>query len=139
MNPLDAYCLDDRVVTLTGASSGLGAGFAHAMAAVGAHLVLAARRTDRLGKLAAELAGAGTPVVRHTADVSVPEDCRAVARRAVEEFGRIEVLINNAGVGGVVPASCDTPESFSSVIDVNVRKLAVWDALADEAGSGADR
>jgi len=62
-----------------------------------------------------------------------------VARRAVEEFGRIEVLINNAGVGGVVPASCDTPESFSSVIDVNVRNLAVWDALADEAGSGADR
>ena len=139
MNPLDAYCLDDRVVTLTGASSGLGAGFAHAVAAVGAHLVLAARRTDRLEKLAAELAGAGTRVVTHTTDVSVPEDCRAVARRAVEEFGRIEVLINNAGVGGVVPASCDTPESFSSVIDVNVRNLAVWDALADEVGPGADR
>ena len=120
MNPLDAYRLDDRVVVLTGASSGLGVGFARALAAVGAHLVLAARRTDRLGKLAAELAGAGTHVVTHTTDVSVPEDCRAVARRAVEEFGRIDVLINNAGVGGVVPASCDTPESFSSVIDVNL-------------------
>ncbi len=121
MNPLDAYRLDDRVVVLTGASSGLGVGFARAVAAVGAHLVLAARRTDRLGKLAAELAGAGTRVVTHTTDVSVPEDCRAVARRAVEEFGRIDVLINNAGVGGVVvPASCDTPESFSSVIDVNL-------------------
>ena len=120
MNPLDAYRLDDRVVVLTGASSGLGVGFARALAAVGAHLVLAARRTDRLGKLAAELAGAGTRVVTHTTDVSVPEDCRAVARRAVEEFGRIDVLINNAGVGVVVPASCDTPESFSSVIDVNL-------------------
>jgi NADP-dependent 3-hydroxy acid dehydrogenase YdfG len=64
MNSLDAYRLDDRVVVLTGASSGLGAGFAHAVAAVGARLVLAARRTDRLGKLAAELAGAGTRVVR---------------------------------------------------------------------------
>jgi NAD(P)-dependent dehydrogenase (short-subunit alcohol dehydrogenase family) len=120
VNPLDAYRLDDRVVVLTGASSGLGVGFARALAAVGAHLVLAARRTDRLGKLAAELAGAGTRVVTHTTDVSVPEDCRAVARRAVEEFGRIDVLINNAGVGVVVPASCDTPESFSSVVDVNL-------------------
>jgi NAD(P)-dependent dehydrogenase (short-subunit alcohol dehydrogenase family) len=120
VNPLDAYRLDDRVVVLTGASSGLGVGFARALAAVGAHLVLAARRTDRLGKLAAELAGAGTHVITHTTDVSAPEDCRAVARRAVEEFGRIDVLINNAGVGGVVPASCDTPESFSRVIDVNL-------------------
>jgi NADP-dependent 3-hydroxy acid dehydrogenase YdfG len=139
MNPLDAYRLDDQVVVLTAASSGLGAGFARAVAAVGAHLMLAARRTDRLGKLAAALAGAGTHVVRHSADVSVPEDSRAVARRAVDEFGRIDVLINYAGVGGVVPASCGTPESFSSVIDMNVRNLAVQDALANEAGPGADR
>jgi NAD(P)-dependent dehydrogenase (short-subunit alcohol dehydrogenase family) len=55
VNPLDAYRLDDRVVVLTGASSGLGVGFARAVAAVGAHLVLAARRSDRLGKLVAEL------------------------------------------------------------------------------------
>jgi NADP-dependent 3-hydroxy acid dehydrogenase YdfG len=104
MNPLDAYCLDDRVVTLTGASSGLGAGFGHAMAAVGAHLVLAARRTDRLGKLAAELAGAGTRVVTHTAEAAVTAPAGSW----------------RSGGG-------------------TVRNLAVQDALADEAGPGADR
>jgi len=120
VNPLDAFRLDDRVVVLTGASSGLGVGFARALSAVGAHLVLAARRGDRLEKLAAELGSAGRRVITQTANVSVPAECRAVAQRAVEEFGRIDVLINNAGVGGSVPASHETQESFARVIDVNL-------------------
>ena len=75
-DPLQAFRLDGRVVVLTGASSGLGVGFAKALAAVGADLVLAARRGDRLEELAGPLREAGGRVVTQVADVSVPDDCR---------------------------------------------------------------
>ncbi len=120
MDPLSAFRLDDRVVVLTGASSGLGAGFAEALAGAGAHLVLAARRLDRLDDLAATLRDAGTTVVTVSADVSSTDDCAAVAAAAEQEFGRVDVLVNNAGIGTVVPASKETPESFRQVIDVNL-------------------
>jgi NAD(P)-dependent dehydrogenase (short-subunit alcohol dehydrogenase family) len=120
MNPLDAFRLDDRVVVLTGASSELGAGFARALAAVGADLVLAARRPEPLEALAAELRTCGTRIATQVADVSSPEACQAVADRAVAEFGRIDVLVNNAGVGHSVPSSRETPEAFSQVLNINL-------------------
>jgi NAD(P)-dependent dehydrogenase (short-subunit alcohol dehydrogenase family) len=120
VNPLDAFRLDGRVVVLTGASSGLGVGFARALAAVGAHLVLAARRVGALEELATELRDGGTQVVVQPADVSSPGDCGKVAERAVEEYGRIDVLVNNAGIGSSTPSSRETPESFSAVLDVNL-------------------
>ncbi len=120
MDPLSAFRLDDKVVVLTGASSGLGVGFAKALAAVGADLVLAARRLDRLDELASSLREADTRVVTVAADVSSPDDCQAVAAAAEQEFGRVDVLVNNAGVGTAVPASRETPESFRQVIDVNL-------------------
>ncbi len=120
--PADPFRLDDRVVVLTGASSGLGRGFAQALAAAGAVLVLAARRLEQLEALAEEL-GTRVEVVR--ADVSSPEDCRRVAEAAATHFGRVDVLINNAGVGTVVPASKETPEGFREVIEVNLNG-AFW-------------
>jgi NAD(P)-dependent dehydrogenase (short-subunit alcohol dehydrogenase family) len=81
---------------------------------------LPARRADRLADLAAELSGAGAHVITHVTDVSVPSDCQSLAARAVEEFGRIDVLVNNAGVGEVVPASRYTQDAFSRVLDVNL-------------------
>jgi NAD(P)-dependent dehydrogenase (short-subunit alcohol dehydrogenase family) len=120
VDPLAAFRLDDKVVVLTGASSGLGVGFAKALAAVGADLVLAARRLDRLDDLAASLREGGARVFTVAADVSSPDDCRAVAAVAEQELGRVDVLVNNAGVGTAVPASRETPESFRQVIDVNL-------------------
>ena len=120
MNPLDAFRLDGRVVVLTGASSGLGAGFARALAGVGADLVLAARRADALHKLADELHEGGTRVVVQPADVSSRDACAEVASRAVAEFGRIDVLVNNAGIGGSTPSSRETPETFDAVLAVNL-------------------
>jgi NAD(P)-dependent dehydrogenase (short-subunit alcohol dehydrogenase family) len=119
-DPLGAFRLDGKVVILTGASSGLGVGFARALAAVGADLVLVARRLDRLITVADELTAAGSCAVTVQGDVGVPDDCRAAAERAVEEFGRIDVLVNNAGVGTAVPATRETPESFNAVMDVNL-------------------
>lgn len=119
-NPLDRFRLDGKIVVITGASSGLGVGFARAASAVGASLVLAARREDRLDALAEELRDAGTPVVTKRTDVSVQADCEALAAAAVEEFGRIDVLINNAGMGPAGLALREDPEVFRQVVDVNL-------------------
>jgi NAD(P)-dependent dehydrogenase (short-subunit alcohol dehydrogenase family) len=117
---LDRFRLDDKVVVLTGASSGLGAGFAKSLAGVGATLLLAARRIDRLQELSAKLRSEGSRVEVIQADVAVPADCSAVARRAAEAFGRIDVLVNNAGVSTSLRAEKETSESFAQVIDVNL-------------------
>ncbi|MDR6868351.1 NAD(P)-dependent dehydrogenase (short-subunit alcohol dehydrogenase family) [Microbacterium resistens] len=120
MDPMQSFRLDGRCAVVTGASSGLGARFARVLAAAGADLLLVARRADRLERLADELRGTGRTVVVQRADVADVDDVREAARRAQEEFGRIDVLVNNAGIGTAVPASRETPESFRSVIDVNL-------------------
>jgi NAD(P)-dependent dehydrogenase (short-subunit alcohol dehydrogenase family) len=118
--PLDVFRLDGRVVLITGASSGLGLGFARAVAAVGGILVLGARRLDRLQELAEELRAQGSTVLVQAVDVTVPEQCQALVDAAVAEYGRVDVLVNNAGLGGSVPASRETPDGFRQVIDVNL-------------------
>jgi NAD(P)-dependent dehydrogenase (short-subunit alcohol dehydrogenase family) len=120
MDVISRFRLDDKVVLLTGASSGLGVGFARALASAGADLVLLARRADRLETLAAEIRDLGTRVLAHPADVSDPEQCQQAVRAAVDEFGRIDALVNNAGVASVVPASRETPEGFRAILDVNL-------------------
>lgn len=120
MTALDRFRLDDKVVVITGASSGLGAGFARALASVGADLALLARRADRLEALAAELRSAGSRVSVHATDVSSRSDCMRAVRDVVTEFGRVDVLINNAGVGGATPASKETEDGFRSILDINL-------------------
>ena len=128
-NPLDLFRLDDKVVVVTGASSGLGVGFARAIAAAGGSLVLGARRKDRLEDLADELRAGGTRVVFRATDVTAPEDCQALVEAATLEFGRLDVLVNNAGLGGSTPATREAPESFRAVIDVNLNG-SYWMAQA---------
>lgn len=119
-DPLAAFRLDGRVVVITGASSGLGTGFARAVAAVGGSLVLAARREDRLKLVAEDLRADGANVITHVTDVSDPEACAAAVEAALTEFGRVDVLVNNAGLGGAVPATREAPEAFRQVLDVNL-------------------
>lgn len=129
MNILDLFRLDDKVAVVTGASSGLGAGFARALAQAGAHTVLAARRSERLDAIADDVRS----LQRHAAvvqtDVTDPTQCEDLAQHAIDQFGRIDVLINNAGVGTAVPATRERPEEFRHVIDVNLNG-AYWMAQA---------
>jgi NAD(P)-dependent dehydrogenase (short-subunit alcohol dehydrogenase family) len=117
---LDRFRMDGKVVVITGASSGLGRGFAHAFAEAGADLVLGARRTPELTALADELRADGHRVATRTTDVTDPDACAALVEAGMTEFGRIDVLINNAGVGTAVPAVREAPNDFRSVIDVNL-------------------
>ncbi|HVV08279.1 3-oxoacyl-ACP reductase family protein [Amycolatopsis sp.] len=126
---LDLFRLDGKVALVTGASSGLGAGFARALAEVGADVVLAARRTDRLEGVAEEIRGLGRRALAVRADVSEPADCDSLVAAATSEFGHVDILINNAGVGTAVPATRESPDEFRRVIDVNLNG-AYWAAQA---------
>ena len=129
MSLLDLFRLDGKVVIVTGASSGLGVSFARAFAEAGADLVLAARRVEKMTVTAALVEEAGRRVYTRKTDVADPEQCRHLVDAAVAEFGRVDVLINNAGVGTAVPATRETAEEFRSVIDVNLNG-SYWMAQA---------
>ena len=129
MTVLDLFRLDGRVAVVTGASSGLGVAFAQAFAEAGADVVLGARRVEKMAHTASLVEQAGRRVYTRKTDVADPEQCDQLVDAAMAEFGRVDVLINNAGVGTAVPATRETPEEFRSVIDVNLNG-AYWMAQA---------
>lgn len=107
----------NRVVIITGASAGIGAAAARTFAAAGARLVLAARSPMPLEQLAAELPG--RPLVV-PADVADAEQCRALVARTLAELGRVDILINNAGVGLAGPVSSLDPADLQQALAVNL-------------------
>lgn len=129
MSVLDLFRLDDRVVIVTGASSGLGVSFAQAFAEAGADLMLGARRVERLKETAALVEAAGRRASTRKTDVADPEQCQQLVDAAMTQFGRVDVLINNAGVGTAVPATRESAAEFRAVIDVNLNG-SYWMAQA---------
>jgi hypothetical protein len=119
-SPLDRFRLDDRITIVTGASSGLGAHFARVLHAVGAEVVLTARRADRLDALAAELPGASVVV----ADMADEADRERLVAAVLDRSGRVDVLVNNAGVGGSVAVENEGLERFRNSMEINV--TALW-------------
>jgi NAD(P)-dependent dehydrogenase (short-subunit alcohol dehydrogenase family) len=130
MSPvLDRFRLDDKVAIVTGASSGLGVAFAKALAEAGADLVLVARRTERLQQTSELVQAAGRKALTIAGDVAQPDTAQTVVDAAMNEFGHIDVLVNNAGKGTAIPATRETPAQFSEVIDLNL-KGCYWMAQA---------
>jgi NAD(P)-dependent dehydrogenase (short-subunit alcohol dehydrogenase family) len=126
---LDEFRLTGRVAIVTGASSGLGVAFAHALSDAGAAVVLGARRAERLASVAAAITADGGQALSAPVDVADPDSCTSLAETAMAEYGRIDILVNNAGVGTAYPASRETPEQFRSVIDINLNG-SYWMAQA---------
>ena len=120
MDVLEMFRLDGKVAIVTGASSGLGVAFAQALASAGADVALGARRVDRLEQTKAMVEGLGRRAITVQTDVAKPEDCQRLVDETVAQLGRVDVLVNNAGVGTAVPATRETVEQFRSVIDVNL-------------------
>lgn len=113
--------LDDRIVLITGASSGIGEATARVLAARGATVVLGARRTDRLEALAAKINASGGRAVVQAVDVASREQVQAFADHAIDRFGRIDVLVNNAGLMPLSPLSALKVDEWDRMIDVNIR------------------
>lgn len=129
MSILDRFRLDGKVAIVTGASSGLGVAFAQALAEAGADVALAARRVEKLEQTRELVEAAGRRAIAVATDVASPDDATQLVERTVAELGRVDVLVNNAGIGTAVPATRETPEQFRQVIDVNLNG-AYWVAQA---------
>jgi len=137
---LDSFSLAGKVAIVTGASSGLGVAFATGMAEAGADVAICARRVDRLAETKAQVEALGRRCVAVRADVANPEDCERVVQETVDQLGKVDVLINNAGVGTAVPATRETPDEFRRVIDINLNgsyfmAQACGRAMRDGGGS----
>ena len=115
--------LENTVALVTGASSGIGQAAARTLAARGAAVALAARRGDRLRELAGEIADAGGTAVPIEADVSDREQAGSAVAQAVEELGRLDVLVNNAGVMLLGPIPEAPLEEWEQMVQVNLLGL----------------
>lgn len=113
--------LEGKVALVTGASSGIGAAVAHALADAGAPVVLGARRLDRLEEVARGIRERGGRAELRTADVTRREDMEALATLALERFGRIDVLVCNAGVMPLSPVEELRVDDWMRMVDVNVK------------------
>jgi len=122
-DPAQRFRLDGQTAVVTGASSGLGARFAHVLGAAGATVVAGARRKERLDDLVAELEAQGARALALRCDVTVDSDVENLIGVALEATGRLDVLINAAGIAPAEDESTESPEAFRRVLAVNTAGL----------------
>jgi NADP-dependent 3-hydroxy acid dehydrogenase YdfG len=113
--------IEGKVVAITGASSGIGEATALLLAERGAAVVLGARRTERLDKLVDVIYDQGGRALSLSADVTRRDDLDRLVGRAVEQFGRLDVLVSNAGISKIGPMADLDVDGWSAMIDVNLR------------------
>jgi NADP-dependent 3-hydroxy acid dehydrogenase YdfG len=115
--------LEGTVALVTGASSGIGEATAASLARRGASIAVVARRTERLEKLAGEIRDAGGTALTITADVTDQEEAKSAVAQTVEELGRLDTVINNAGVMLLGPIVDAPTEEWDRMVDLNVKGL----------------
>ncbi len=112
-----------KVVVITGASSGIGESTARLLAEEGAKVVLGARRKDRIDALVQEITARGGSALGFQTDVTERGDVEALAKGAVDKHGRIDVIVNNAGIMPIAPVAALKVEEWDRMIDVNLKGL----------------
>ncbi|EPJ87852.1 short-chain dehydrogenase/reductase SDR [Pseudomonas sp. CFII64] len=113
--------IQDKIVVITGASSGIGEATARLLAERGAHVVLGARRTERLQRLCAEIEEAGGSAEYHALDVTDLQSVQALVEQTVARHGRLDVMLNNAGVMPLSKLEALKVQEWNQMIDVNIR------------------
>ncbi|NIJ42499.1 NADP-dependent 3-hydroxy acid dehydrogenase YdfG [Parvibaculum indicum] len=113
--------IQDKVVVITGASSGMGAATARHLAGEGATVVIGARRADRIEALAKEITDKGGKALAVATDVTKREEVKALVDKAVETYGRIDVLLNNAGLMPLAPLERLKFDEWDQMVDVNIK------------------
>lgn len=119
----DLFCLKGKTALITGASSGLGVQFAKALAGQGADIAICARRVEKLEAVKAEIEALGVRCYAHKCDVLNVDDIREMVADVEKEYGKIDILINNAGVGAADPAAEMTDEVWQNVIGTNLNAV----------------
>jgi NADP-dependent 3-hydroxy acid dehydrogenase YdfG len=122
--------IEGKVVVITGASSGLGEATARHLSAQGARVVLGARRRDRIQALARDLSGGGGKAIAVTTDVADRQQVKALVDAAVEAYGQVDVMINNAGVMPQAPLERLKIDEWDRMIDVNIKGVLYGVAAA---------
>jgi NAD(P)-dependent dehydrogenase (short-subunit alcohol dehydrogenase family) len=117
------FDLTGKAAIVTGASRGLGVSFARGLVKAGCDLIVAARDMDKLEEVALDLEQHGRRVVPVQADVRRQHDVESMVQRSVTEFGKVDILINNAGISTLADAEAMTREQWQSVIDTNLTAL----------------
>jgi len=113
--------IKNKVVIITGASSGLGEAAANHLAELGAIVVIGARRAEKIEKLAKDIQEAGGKALAVTVDVTNLEQVKNLVDKAVQQFGRVDVILNNAGVMPLSPMDRINVEEWNTMIDVNIK------------------
>ena len=122
--------IEGKVVVITGASSGLGEATARLLSAQGATIVLGARRVDRIQAVADELTNSGGKALAVATDVTDPNQVKALVDAAVQTYGRIDVMINNAGLMPHSPLDRRKIDDWNQMIDVNIKGVLYGIAAA---------
>jgi NADP-dependent 3-hydroxy acid dehydrogenase YdfG len=113
--------ITDKVVVITGASSGIGESTARLLAREGAKVVLGARRKDRIDALVREISASSGKAVGFPVDVTKRSEVEAFVKGAIESFGRVDVIVNNAGIMPIAPMEALKVEEWDRQIDVNIK------------------
>jgi len=111
----------DKVVVITGASSGIGESIAKLLARIGAKVVIGARRKNRIDAVVKEISAAGGKAVGFAVDVTKRPEVEALIKGAVDSFGRVDVLVNNAGIMQIAPIQLLKVDEWERQIDVNIK------------------
>jgi len=126
-NPFD---MSGSVAVITGGGTGIGKAIALEMAGLGADVVIASRKLENLEKVAADVRALGRHAVAVRADVRNPDDAAAVVDATMREFGRIDVLVNNAGASFVAPFEKISPNGWDAIVAINLKGTFLFSQAA---------